>query len=374
MKKIIIVSNTGWYLFNFRYRLIKDLVKNYDVTLVFPFDEFTDSFKKIDCKLINWNLKRNSINPFLEIYSLFKLIRIYKKINPQITHHFTVKPCLYGSIAARILGTSKVLNSITGLGHIFLAKKLHSFLYKLVMINIYKFAFNYKNSYLIFQNNEDKKFFINLKIISNKKSFLIRGSGVDTDFYKRKIKREIININKTINILFPARIIKEKGIMELIQACQSIRDENIDLKLNIPSDLNFFNRSFLSKFEIESLKKRSWINFLGYLDDTRPLYEKNHIVILPSWREGLSMSLLEASSMECAIITTNVPGCNDIVKHGKSGLLVPLNDPISINLAIKLLINNPFLIEKFGKNARENTRTRFNSDIVLKQTLDLYKK
>ena len=106
----------------------------------------------------------------------------------------------------------------------------------------------------------------------------------------------------------------------------------------------------------------------------KELYEKVDIVVLPSWREGLSMALLEASSMECSIITSNVPGCNDIVEHGESGLIVPTCDPVSIKLAILFLINNPEISEKFGKNARLSTIKKFNSEIVISQTMSLYEK
>ncbi len=374
MKKIVIVSNTGWYLYNFRFKLIKELSKKYAVTLVFPFDRYSNSLKKTGCEIINWKLKRNSINPLLELISIFDLIKIYMKIKPEIAHHFTIKSCLYGSIAARVIGVTKVLNAITGLGHVFLAKNTNAFIYKIVMVFIYRKVFNHKSSNLIFQNIEDRKFFQNLKIITKDKSFLIRGSGVDVDYYKREKQIKKIDTEKTINIFFPSRIIKEKGVIELVEACQSLVDDNIDLHLYIPSDLSFHNRSFLTKKEMDKLKNKSWIKLTGQLSDLKPLYENSHIVILPSWREGLSMALLEASSMECTIITTNVPGCNDIVKHGESGLIVPLNDSVSIRLAILFLINNPEISKKLGTNARISTIRKFNSEIVISQTMSLYEK
>ena len=291
-----------------------------------------------------------------------------------MAHHFTIKACLYGTIAGRIVGLRKIFNAITGLGHVFLAKKTNAFIYKTVMVYIYRKVFNHKSSNLIFQNLEDKKFFQSLKIITKNKSFLIRGSGVDVNYYKRKKEIKKIDLKKTIKIFFPSRIIKEKGIIELLEACQSLVDDKIDLNLYIPSDLSFYNRSFLTKAERQNLKNKSWIKLLGQLPDLKYLYENSHIIVLPSWREGLSMSLLEASAMECTIITTNVPGCNDIVEHGKSGLLVPLNNPNSIKLAILFFINNPYISQKFGENARLSTITNFNSEIVLSQTMSLYEK
>ena len=374
MKKLVIVSNTGWYLYNFRFKLIKELSKKYAVTLVFPFDRYSHPLKKTGCEIINWKLNRNSINPFLEIFSIFDLINIYLKIKPEMAHHFTIKACLYGTIAGRIVGLKKIFNAITGLGHVFLAKNTNAFIYKIVMVSLYRKVFNHKSSNLIFQNLEDRKFFQSLKIIKKNKSFLIRGSGVDVNYYKRKKEIKKIDLQKTIKIFFPSRIIKEKGIVELLNACQGLIDDNVDLNLFVPSDLSFHNRSFLSKKEIDKLKNKSWIKLLGQLSDLKPIYENSDIVILPSWREGLSMALLEASAMECSIITTNVPGCNDIVNHGESGLLVPPNDPVSIKLAILFLINNPEISEKFGKNARQSTIKKFNSEKVISQTMSLYEK
>jgi len=374
MRKIIIVSNTGWYLYNFRLRLIQELYKKYSVTLIFPFDEYTNLLKETGCQIINWKLQRNSINPLTELISILNLLNLYSKVKPDISHHFTIKACLYGTIAGNFIGVKKILNSITGLGHVFLAKNTNALIYKTIMVPLYKIIFNYKNSFLIFQNEQDKKFFQNLKIITKNKSFLIRGSGINVNYYKRENDIKKIDTNKTIKIFFPSRIIKEKGILELIEACQSIVDDNIDLNLYIPSELSFHNRSLLKKEEKQNLRNKSWIKLLGQLPDLKHLYEDSHIVVLPSWREGLSMSLLEASSMECTIITTNVPGCNDIVEHGKSGLLVPLNNPMSIRLAILFLINNPSISKKFGKNARLSTTEKFNSEIVLSQTMSLYEK
>ena len=183
--------------------------------------------------------------------------------------------------------------------------------------------------------------------------------------FKSKLQNEI-------KILFPSRIIRQKGIFELTSACKKLYEEKINFKLLIPSDPDFVNRSALSSKDIRELKESKWITFLGHVKDIKTIYDDVDIVILPSWREGLAMSLLEASAMECAIITTDVPGCNDIVDHGKSGLLVPLKDSLSILLALKMFINNPSLKKKFGKAARKKTKLYFNDEIINSQTEDLY--
>ena len=261
MRKIIIVSNRGWYLYNFRLRLIKELTKKYSVTLIFPYDEYANLLEETGCKIMNWKLQRNSINPLTELVSILNLLNLYSKIKPDITHHFTIKACLYGTIAGTLIGVKKIINSITGLGHVFLARNTNALIYKSIMVPLYKIVFNYKNSFLVFQNEQDKKFFQNLKIITKDKSFLIRGSGVDVNYYKRENNIKIIDPKKTIKIFFPSRIIKEKGIIELIEACQNLIDDNIDLNLYIPSELSFHNRSLLKKEEAQNLRNKSWINW-----------------------------------------------------------------------------------------------------------------
>ena len=373
MKQITLVCNTGWYLYNFRFSFLKSLLrKKYSVTLIFPFDKYTDSLRDIGCKVINWKLNRNSINPLKEIYSIIDLIIILNKVKPDISHAFTIKACLYGTIAGRLIGIKNNVNSITGLGHVFLSHKLRTFFLRKFLINVYKLVLNHKNSYLIFQNNQDKELFLKLGIVIENKSILIRGSGVDTKYFKSQKKEVTVNIKNQLKILFPSRIIRQKGIFELTSACKKLYDEKVNLKLIIPSDPEFVNRSALSSKELRGLKEAKWISFIGHVDDIKQIYDDVDLVILPSWREGLAMSLLEASSMECAIITTNVPGCNDIVEHGKSGLLVPLKDSLSILLAVKMFINNPSLKKKFGKAARKNTKLYFNDEIINTQTEKLY--
>ena len=373
MKQITLVCNTGWYLYNFRFSFLKSLLrKKYSVTLIFPFDKYTDSLRDIGCKVINWKLNRNSINPLKEIYSIIDLIIILNKVKPDISHAFTIKACLYGTIAGRLIGIKNNVNSITGLGHVFLSHKLRTFFLRKFLINVYKLVLNHKNSYLIFQNNQDKELFLKLGIVIENKSILIRGSGVDTKYFKSQKKEVTVNIKNQLKILFPSRIIRQKGIFELTSACKKLYDEKVNLKLIIPSDPEFVNRSALSSKELRGLKEAKWISFIGHVDDIKQIYDDVDLVILPSWREGLAMSLLEASSMECAIITTNVAGCNDIVEHGKSGLLVPLKDSLSILLAVKMFINNPSLKKKFGKAARKNTKLYFNDEIINTQTEKLY--
>ena len=368
--KIVLVSNTSWYIYNFRLKLLF-LIKsnNYDLSLICPKDEYTEKLENLGFKIFNWNLNRRSINPFRELISIYKLARIYSAIKPQIAHHFTIKACIYGSISAFLCNAKVIVNSFTGLGHYFISNNLRmKFIRKISKIFI-KFIFSKINSKLILQNNSDREKLLKLKITTKNKSKVIPGSGIDLNYFYPEEKKFD---KKILKLLFPSRLIKEKGILELIEACILLEKEKIPIKVYIAGKLDDGNRSSLTKKEISVLKKQKNIHLLGHIEDMRNLYKRIDIVILPSWREGLSKALLEAAAMEKAIITTNVPGCKEIVKNMKTGLLVNVNDPIQIKDSVIKLYNNSSLINKFGKSARLRVKKKFEVNKINKMTLREY--
>ncbi len=368
---ICLVSNTGWYLHNFKIELILELKKKgYEINLVCPKDKFSLLLKEKGLKIHYWNLKSFSTNPINEIISIIKLHNIYKKIKPDLVHHFTVKPIIYGSIVSTINKIPNILNSITGLGHIFLSKKINVYLIRKIIVIFYKFYLNKKQFTTIFQNFHDKELFTKLKILKSGRSLCIRGSGVDTKFFDTS-KKYNLNKDGKIKILFPSRILKEKGIIELIKACHLLKKENYQYKLFIAGDIKYIRDKKLLN-ELKKLLKGLSVEILGEVSNMKSFYKNVDLVILPSWREGLSKALLEAASMRKGIITTNTPGCSDIVIHGETGLLVPINQPESIFLAIKLLIRYPLLIETFGKAARKRILKNFSSKIINNKTIKLY--
>ena len=371
-KRVLIVANCTWYLYNFRKELLNDLNKiGYELILLAPYDEYYLKISKYFTKKEKLFLLRGSENPFIELISLFNLLLAYLKYKPDLVHHFTIKPCIYGGSIARLLGVKNVINHITGLGPSFYSsRKKINFLNRLLK-PIYKYAFfNYKNNTLnIFHNNSDKNTFINKGITSKKLSITIKGSGVDGNHFKRKTTQKI---NTDINILFPARIIREKGFIELINACQELWKEKYKFKLNIAGEIDKQNKSHINNSTYKTLIKNPNILFLGKSEDMADIYKKMDIVVLPSWREGLSKSLLEAAAMSLPIITTDVPGCNDIVQHEYSGLLVQSKNQEELKIAIKRYLENPKIAINYGKIARKTITKKFTLKIINTQILKIY--
>ena len=373
-KPILIVSNCTWYLYNFRYKLLDDLKKKgFNLILVSPIDEYYKDISKFFLNKEKLFLLRGSENPLFEIITLLHLFFLYLKYKPILVHHFTIKPCIYGGIIARLLGIKNTINHITGLGPSFYSNRLKIKYVNKILNPFYKYAFNNnKNNIInIFHNNSDKNTFIKKFITKPENTKTIKGSGVDIDYFN---KDTLVKFKKRIKLLFPARLIKEKGIIELVNACNNLWNDNYDFTLNIAGEIDKQNRSYLKNKQFQFIYKNPNIKFLGKCSDMRKVYNKMDIVILPSWREGLSKALLESAAMSLPIITTNVPGCKDIITNNYSGLLVPVRNEEKLKSAIKKYLDNPELAIKYGENARKTVSKDFTIKIINEKILKIYEK
>lgn len=371
-ENILIVANCFWYVYNFRLDLIKLLkASGYKVFVIAPSDPYKNLVKEYVDEVKDWNLSRGSINPFLEIKSIWQLISFYKKIKPKLIHNFTIKPSLYGGIAGRITGQKIIISHITGIGPSFFGFSKTIRILSYLLNPIYRFSF-FKNSKLIFHNKEDVKIFLKKGICNEKSYCVIQGSGVDIKkFNNKEIKEKYYD---PVQVLFPARIIREKGIIELFEACFELWEEGFIFKLNIAGEIDRENKSTLTRREINAIALNKNINFCGKVKDMKKIYLKTDIVVLPSWREGLSKSLIEAASMRLPIITTDVPGCKEIVEHNKSGILIPPKNKSLLKESIKTLIQKPKLAIQYGLRARERVKDNFELSIINNNILEIYNK
>jgi len=371
-KKVLLVANTGWYIYNFRLSLLKDLRdEGYDVNVVVPKDLFCEQISQEGFKIYFWKLKKYSINPINEFLSLINLIKIYLLVKPQLVHHFTIKACIYGTIAAKFSKVYIVINAVTGLGTLFISKRKRIKILRFLLRPIYSWIFKAKRSFIIFQNESDQLTLLDYGITNTNKSKIIKGSGVDLNHFKPDHKNKKLKKNFT-KILFPSRILREKGLFEVVEAFKLLQKEKYACQLIIAGEIDLNTNPTISKREFETIKKIKNITFLGRINNMRKLYSEIDIVVLPSWREGLSKVLIESASMEKAIITSDVPGCRDVINHGLTGLLVPPRNALAIKHALVLLIENPTFGMLLGKRAREKARLDFEVSIINKRTINYY--
>ena len=369
-KKILFLVNDLSFFISHRLQIAESVIAlGYSVVVGYgELGRCKISFlKNRNIKAIHIPIDRAGMNPFREIGSIFRIFRLFLKIKPDIVHLVTIKPYLYGGIIARIVGVKCVVSSVSGLGTLFIDKKLKIKLLRALLFPIYKYAFNHPNQMVIFQNKDDLNEFINRKILKSTKTIIINGSGVDLQNFS--------NFEEpygTPIVCFAARLIKDKGVFEYISAARLINKRGIEARFLLAGDLDTKNPTGLNLRELQEIKNEAFIEFLGYQNEIPVLYAKSNIVCLPSYREGLPKSLIEAAAASRAIVTTDVPGCRDAIIPNKTGILVPVKDVNKLADAIIWLIQNPSKRVKMGKAGRKLAEEKFQIKKVIENHLSIY--
>lgn len=317
---------------------------------------------------ITWHslpLEVRSMDPVKDLRLLFALVRLYRELQPSIIHHVTIKPVLYGSIAARLTRMPAVVNALSGLGYLFIADDIKAKVVRPVVRNLLKYAFAHPNSKLILQNSDDVEDFVDRGILNRNKVALIRGSGVDTDKFSPSQSQ-----SEKSTVILPSRLLWDKGVGEFVEAASLLEGKGVRFVLVGAPDPN--NPNSISEDRLQTWENRENIEWWGFREDMPNVLGQACVVCLPSYREGLPKVLLEAASCGRPIVTTDVPGCREIVQHGKNGLLVPPKDPKALAQAICQLIQDPELRERMGDQGRKLVLENFSLEKVKQQTSKVY--
>lgn len=312
------------------------------------------------------HMSRSQLGLLSQIKSLFEIIRIYRKERPNIVHHVAMKPVLLGSLAAVCTQIPKTINALAGLGFLFISKNPFVVLIRFFVLSLFFVLFRLKNNVLIIQNKDDYQFFG--KFVPRKNLALIRGSGVDVHhFYPKKNAPPL-----PVTFILGARMLWDKGIGEAIDACRLLQQEGLQFSLILAGKLDPENPKAIDEKTLVAWEKEGLCTWAGHQIDMRSLLKKAHVGLLPSYREGLPKFLLDAGACGMPLITTDVPGCREVVIHHKTGLLVPKGDAVALAGAMKILITSKPLREKLGRAARKAVETNFSNEKVICETLKLY--
>ncbi len=357
--KVAVVLNTSWNIYNFRKGLIQSLMdKGNQVITIAPKDKYTYKLLEMGCRHIPVKMDSRGANPIKDFLLIFELYWIYKKIQPDVILHYTIKPNIYGTIAASILGIP-VVNNVCGLGTIFLKDNIVS----KVAIGLYRIAFRFPKK-IFFQNEDDKKLFVKRKIVSKKVCDLLPGSGINiNDFSPEKNQ-----VNKRFTFLLISRLIYDKGILEYVEAVERLKKEGIDAKFQLLGPIDEKHKRGIPNHIIQEWIEKNQLEYLGSTADVKPFIENADCIVLPSYREGTPKSLLEAASMAKPIVATNVPGCNNIVKEGKNGYLCNLKDSLDLARKMKLMFSlEPQSRFEMGEYSRDYVKQKFDENIVIEK-------
>ncbi len=367
--KILFVINNIEFLYSHRLPIILGAVDaGYEVHVAtyYKLGMLLQHQDKLTYHHIDFN--RNSINPITELKPLIQLAKLYRRLSPDIVHHTCKKSVLYGCLVTRFMPKIAVLNTIPGLGYLFISQKLKASIVRAVLQVGYRIGLHRKCLQVAFQNEDDQALFLKHRLVKSDQCLLIRGSGVDIDAYKPVIKLQDV----PPIIVLPARLLWDKGVGEFVEAARQLKAQ-CDARFVLIGDVDPINPASIPANTLKQWVDEGVIEHWGWCDDMVPIFEQAHIACLPSYREGMPKALLEALAAGLPVVTTNAPGCKDTVEKDKNGFVVPIKQFESLAAALRKLIENQELRLEMGKASRARAITLFSTHIIIEQHLKVYR-
>ena len=310
----------------------------------------------------------SGMNPLKELFAFFAIYKLFRKLKPDLTHLVTIKPVLYGGLAARLAGVPGMVVAVPGLGFMFVAKGLKATLIRQAVKRLYRQAFGKRNLRVIFQNADDRNTLLGSDALATEKTVLIPGSGVDLTQYFPNTEP-----NKPPIVIMAARLLRDKGVGEFAEAACNIKKHGIVARFLLAGEIDQHNPESMTGNEMAQIQAQGNIETLGYRDDIPTLFATSSIVVLPSYyREGLPRVLIEAAASGRAVVTTDAPGCRDAIEADVTGLLVPVRDVDALTAAIKSLLQDPVRCKAMGKAGRQRAERLFDIDDVVATHLRIY--
>jgi len=356
---VLIVVNSAWNLVNFRASLIKDLNdKGFHVVALAPIDIDHFRIESLGCEFHEIKMLPNSLNPWCDLSFMMQVMWLMRTSRAKVCLFFTAKPNVYGSLSAKFLRVP-YLNNISGLGSVFIGQgwlvKLMKFLYRVALS---------RSSCIFFQNPDDRNLFVQERIVRLEQTKLLPGSGVNLDQFKPS---GLIRTNgQPFSFLLIARMIKDKGVVEFIEAAKLVNQSFPDIEFRLLGFLGVQNPTAISKQQIDEWTQLPFIRYLGATEDVRPFIEQSDCVVLPSYREGTPKVLLEAAAMAKPIIATNVPGCKEVVEDGITGFLCKSKSHADLAKKMCQMIGlSSAQHALMGKLGRIKMEQQFNERIVI---------
>lgn len=366
--KVILFANTDWYLYNFRLSLANALRdKGVEVVLLSPSGEYAKRLREAGFNWLSLPMSRKGMNPVNEFNTLWHLKSIYQYEKPDLVHHFTAKCMLYGSIAARWCKIRPIINAVTGQGYVFSAPGLDGTLLRLIARPIYRYAL--RDTQTIFQNEEDRQAFVDMRLANPSATHLIPGSGINIKLFFPTPEPQGLPI-----VMLAARMLWEKGVGDFVDAARILKSERIRARFVLVGDTYEDNPSAVSRQMLSSWNEEGVIEWWGWHDDMAETLSQSSIVCLPSYyKEGVPRVLTEAAALGRAIVSSNIAGCKMVVHDGLNGLTVPPKQPIQLAQALRRLIENPVERARMGSEGRKIAEANYSEDVINYNTLAIYK-
>ena len=360
---IVISANSSWNIVNFRGALIRSLRNNgYEIVVAAPRDEHSVRLADLGASFIEVKMDSAGSSVAEDLRLLWVYLKLFRRLRPSAYLGFTVKPNVYGSLAARAVG-AKVINNISGLGTAFIKQ---GFLTTLVA-QLYRFSFR-NSSTVFFQNADDMKLFVDKGLVRQEQADLLPGSGVDLERFKPRQSGRALG---PFQFLFVGRLLWDKGVGEYVEAARLVRKTHAEVCFQLLGPIGSINRTAVPSSDVERWKTEGLIEYLGESDDVRGTMEQADCIVLPSYREGLPRALLEGSAIGKPLIATDVPGCRDVIVHGKTGYLCAARSADSLADAMVKMLETPSAERlEMGRRGRQKVEDEFCETLVIAKYLE----
>lgn len=369
MPKLLYLITEDWFFCShFLERAAAAKAAGYEVIVVAQENIHGAAIRNAGLRLLPLKVRRRGLNPLAELQTLFAIWRIYRAERPDLLHHIALKPILYGSFVARLLGLRHIVNAPVGMGYVFTSNRRLARLLRTFVLAAMRRLLNPRGSKVVFENNDDLRSFVADGFVQPLDAVLIRGAGVNLDRFKPHAEPGGVPV-----VVLTARMLWDKGVGEFAQAARQLRTEGVNARFVLVGSPDPGNPAAITTTQLQAWHEEGVVEWIGHQDDIPAVLASSHIVCLPSYREGLPKSLLEALAVGKPVVTTDVPGCREVVSDGDNGLLVPPRDAASLATALARVIADPKLRARYGAKGRARAEAEFSSAIVVGATLRLYK-
>ena len=369
---VVLFANTDWYLYNFRLPLALALERSgYRVLMVSPPGDYG---KRLRAAGLRWEplaMDRRSLNPLREVRVVARLVALLRRERPLLVHSFTIKCAIYGSLAARLARVPARVNAVAGMGYVFTNPGLKARMLRPIVRLLMRASLDGRDARLVLQNPDDMALFRAASLVEPSRMRLIRGSGVDCSRFAAGEDRN--GGVRPFTVLLASRLLWDKGVEEYVQAARGLRGEGRDIRFLLAGDSDPGNPAAVPEETVRAWVQEGSLEWLGQVADMPRLLASVDAVVLPSYREGLPKGLIEAAACSLPLVTTDVPGCREVVTHEVDGLLVPVRDATALAMAIARLQDDPSLARRLGEAARAKTLAHFEEGIVVGATLGIYR-
>jgi glycosyltransferase involved in cell wall biosynthesis len=360
--KFILISPKNRTVYNFRGELIKEIIsKGYEVIATGPNKDGLDKIEELEVRFEHIPLNKTGINLLADFKYFFKLWLLFKKEKPDITLGYTIKPIIYGAIAAKLAGVKNISSMVTGVGYVFTSKSLKAKVIRLYVSILYRIGFKCSDT-VIFQNADDLKEFTKLGLLKKKKCRIVSGSGVNMQKFKP------VKFPETLTFFMLSRVMFNKGIREYLQAAKKVKDNHPEVSFILLGAIENIQDS-LTFNDLQPYISNGIIEYYGETDKVSDYYKLCSVYVLPSYREGMPRTVLEAMAMARPIITTDVPGCKETVIDGYNGFLVTVQDVDSLVNKMEWFVNNQDKIIEMGQASYNLCLEKFDVNNVNQKML-----